>query len=100
MQMVVHVDAPGSGGAKVWLRENQCLRVGRTEWADLAVPEDPALAVVHFELHSAHSMCWVRDLDTTAGTFVNGALVVEHRLQDGDVIEAGATRFHVAIRPS
>ena len=63
--------------------------VGRATGADFIV--DAALVSrVHCRLTaSAEGILEVRDLDSTNGTFVNGARVEQAQLSDGDRIQVG-----------
>lgn len=74
------------------------LQVGRTEWADHSFPHDGYLSSLHFRLESDESDCYLRDLGSANGTFVNGREVKERvRLSDGDEILAGRTTFVVHV---
>lgn len=42
----------------------------------------------------------VRDLDSTNGTRINGDIVSEGRLNEGDELTIGAFRFRVVIQPT
>jgi len=66
--------------------------VGRED-ADI-VAMDPSLSANHFEIENRDGEFFVRDLDSTNGTILNGQPVVDSaKLQDGDRIEAGKTTF-------
>ena len=97
MQVVLEVTAGSNAGRKVRLGAGQVLEVGRTQWADLAVPEDADMADIHFSLEANHAGCHIQDLGGV-GTRVNGQQVV-HRavLRDGDKIDAGKTTFTVHL---
>ncbi len=90
------VDGPHRG-QRILLRAGQTVRVGRTEWADVALPDDGHLSGVHFAVECGTNGCVVRDLQSTNGTTVNGKQVTEAALADGDAIHAGQTLFRVAI---
>lgn len=47
----------------------------------------------HARLESKGNTCLIKDLRSDAGTFVNGAQVLEAILKDGDLITLGATDF-------
>jgi hypothetical protein len=81
----------------LWLRQNQEVRVGRSDWADFAVPGDPHLADEHFKVICQPEACRLVDLSRSPGTYVNGVRVVERTLADGDAIRAGRTEFAVYI---
>ncbi len=74
--------------------------VGRSRLVDCPVPDDTALSRDHFVVElSATDSCELRDLGSTNGTFVNQQPVDRALLSDGDLIEAGQTRFRIRIEP-
>ena len=75
----------------VVLLAGQVVRVGRTEWAELAFPLDREMSSLHFALENERDVCRLRDLNSTNGTLVNGNRVTETVLADGDKIQAGQT---------
>jgi len=98
MRVILEVISGATAGRKVRLTADQELRVGRTEWADLAVPHDSLMSGVHFALRSDSSGCYLTDLGSSNGTLVNGQPVSGRtRLRAGDEIRAGETRFAVSI---
>lgn len=69
--------------------------IGRSDLSDLYF-EDEGLSRKHFEIMYKKGELFIRDLNATNGTFVNGLeLRTIRRLQSGDWISAGATRFIV-----
>ena len=97
MRVVLKVADGPYEGRTVLLHTGQSVKVGRTEWADFSLPHDNRISSVHFAVECERQRCVVRDLDSTNGTTVNGAAVIETELQDGDVIVAGSTRFQVTV---
>jgi hypothetical protein len=72
--------------------------VGRTEWADFAVLDDGRMSGIHFALETDSGSCYLRDLGSSNGTFLNGQPIGETRtLGSGDEILAGETRFQVYV---
>jgi pSer/pThr/pTyr-binding forkhead associated (FHA) protein len=60
----------------------------------LAGSSDPMLSSKHAEiLTSVDGKCVIVDTGSTNGTIVNGSVVHEAVLKDGDVVEVGATRM-------
>ena len=49
-------------GRRLWLRDGQTIQVGRTEYADLCIADDPLMSRVHFALDSDGGMVRLRDL--------------------------------------
>jgi hypothetical protein len=69
------------------------IEVGRATATQLGIVLDPRMSARHFSLVWADGQWRVRDLDSTNGTFINGARVAEATLVDGDRIEAGDSLF-------
>ena len=77
-------------GIHLKLREER-LVIGR-KGADL-VAEDRAVSRLHCELYQKEGRWWVRDLNSTNGTLVNGKKTDEALLHHLDEIRAGRTRI-------
>ena len=73
------------------------LRVGRTERADLTVPEDRAMSALHCELRWDGEKCRVADLASQQGTWLNGERVEAGEVKNGDWIRAGNTVLSVYL---
>lgn len=97
MRVVLEVVSESDDGRKLRVRAGQLVDVGRTEWADFAVRHDGEMSGVHFSLERDHLGCYIKDLDSSNGTFVNGKRVASAVLSDGDRITAGRTTFAVHI---
>jgi hypothetical protein len=97
VQILLQVHAAHNRCGRLWLRQNQEVRVGRSDWSDFAVPGDPHLADEHFKVICQPEACRLVDLSRSPGTYVNGVRVVERTLADGDAIRAGRTEFAVYI---
>jgi pSer/pThr/pTyr-binding forkhead associated (FHA) protein len=78
-------------GTKLSLQLGQPLRIGRTTKAEHAFPDDPRMSGVHCAFECDTRGCRVRDLDSSNGTFLNGARIKESTLANGDEIRAGNT---------
>jgi pSer/pThr/pTyr-binding forkhead associated (FHA) protein len=78
---------------KVVIEPGGTLRVGRSERADLAVPDDRSLSAVHFELRWDGATCRVADRSSQEGTFLNGERVAEGEIANGGWIRAGGSVF-------
>lgn len=96
MRVILNILSGAEAGRRILLDPNQLLRVGRTSWANIAVP-DSQMSRVHFELRTDGVACYVRDADSRNGTLVNGQPVTEAVLRNHDEIVAGETRFSVHI---
>lgn len=98
MRVIVEVIAGPAGSRRISLVAGQAVCVGRTEWADVSFPRDPLMSGTHFLLETDATGCYITDKGSRNGTFVNGQRISQKtRLQDGDRIVAGQTRFAVRI---
>ena len=70
--------------------------VGRNRSADMVVA-DKRMSRKHFEIRQKDLIWELKDLGSSNGTRVNEVRVDEICLDNGDVIEAGDTRFRVSI---
>lgn len=69
------------------------LLIGRAEESDVFLP-DTMLSRRHAEIEQRDDGCYLVDLDSTNGTFLNGQRVVgERRLSNGDLIAVGGARL-------
>lgn len=98
MRMIVEIMSGPRRGRKIVLGTLQSLQVGRTEWADFALPEDSRMSSIHFAFESESDACYVRDLGSSNGTVLNGRPLVQRMsLRSGDQIQAGETLFQVRM---
>ena len=66
--------------------------VGRAAENDLVLEDDEFASVKHARIEPRRDGVWLQDLESTNGTFVNGAKVTRPRkLSPGDVIRVGET---------
>lgn len=78
--------------------EHDTLLVGRSIHAQLRLKEDVHFSRHHFRLEANPPSCFVMDLGSRNGTFVNGERITERFLKDGDVLSGGRTKMSVSIR--
>jgi len=64
------------------------IRIGRSNDNDLIIPE-PRVSGSHAEIYRCCDKFFIRDLNSTNGTFVNSAPVAEQELKEGDKIKLG-----------
>jgi hypothetical protein len=96
MRIIVEVVAGTSDWKKTVMRAGQSLRFGRTELADVAFPQDNCMSGVHFLLETDQRACYVQDLGSRNGTFLNGRQIAERTaLENRDELIAGQTTFQV-----
>src|ERR1044072_1447195 len=71
--------------------------IGRSDNAHLYLPDDRFFSRHHCLLEIAPPRCFLRDLGSTNGTFVNGQKVSEVFLRSGDRIQGGQTVLEVQV---
>jgi hypothetical protein len=67
-------------------------RIGRMEANDVVI-DDPTVSRFHAEIFKDGRHYYIRDLESTNGTFVNGNQIRVKRLQDGDIITLGISKL-------
>jgi hypothetical protein len=72
--------------------ENCPFRIGRSESADLRV-ESAEVSREHAEIVERNGIWLIRDLGSTNGTQVNGKLITETLLADGDILKVAETEM-------
>ncbi len=68
----------------------KALIIGRDETCDLSL-QDKGASRQHAEIFKIGDMCFVRDLESKNGTFVNDNRITEEMLRDGDRVQIGGT---------
>jgi len=71
--------------------------IGRSDNAHLYLPDDRFFSRHHCLLEIAPPRCFLRDLGSTNGTFVNGQKVSEIFLRNGDRVQGGRTVLEVEV---
>ena len=99
MQIFLETRSDSNAGAKIRLVPGKPLRVGRTDKADRAFPGDKLMSSLHFAIEYGEKGCRLLDLQSSNGTFLNGARVKEATLANGDEIRAGNTVFVIRMLP-
>lgn len=84
--ILLHLQGSHKGREERFSRE--VVRLGRKADNDLAFPES-VVSSYHAEIRGKGGQYAIVDLDSTNGTFVNGAQVSKEALRDGDRIELG-----------
>jgi hypothetical protein len=97
MLLTLEIRSGPNAGAKIPLKPGQLLRIGRHPEADQSVPDDKRMSSLHFAIDHSEKGCRLLDLQSSNGTFLNGARVKEATLVNGDEIRAGSTIFVIHI---
>lgn len=97
MRILLEVQSKVGASAAVALTLGQPLRIGRNPKADHSFPDDKLMSSLHFAIELGEKGCRVLDLESSNGTFLNGARVKEALLVNGDEIRAGNTVFVIRM---
>jgi pSer/pThr/pTyr-binding forkhead associated (FHA) protein len=75
-----------------WSFDMAEIRIGRDPNCDLVFPTEsyPMVSRSHLLIRMAAERYWVDDLNSSGGTFVNGAQIGVAPLANGDIIQLGA----------
>ena len=91
------VDGPAKG-RRIELKSGAGLTVGSSAPADVAFPEDEAMASPHFYAAVTNGSLCLRDLGSGRATLLNGKPVEAAVLKSGDQVKIGLTTF-AAVEP-
>jgi len=91
MRLLLEIRSGPNAGTQIPLTPGQPLRIGRTNKAEHAFLNDARMSGVHCAFECDARGCRVRDLNSSNGTFLNGARIKESSLTNGDEIRAGNT---------
>ena len=97
--MKAHLSIEGPSlerGMSLGLANGQELSIGSSRWADLSLT-DSKLSSLHMQLSIMSGECWLRDLRSANGTFVNGTRITATEICDGDVIQSGDVKIRVSL---
>src|SRR6266566_7392968 len=84
-------------GREFTFDQHDTFLIGRSDDAHLYLPEDKFFSRHHCLLEIAPPRCFLRDLGSTNGTYVNGQKVSEAFLHSGDRIQGGQTVLQVDV---
>lgn len=85
-------------GHKYFVKSDSKILIGRSEEANIRIGYDDFCSRKHALLYWEGNVCFVEDLDSTNGTFLNDKPIQgKHELKKGDVIALGDTELLVGI---
>src|SRR5688500_16932346 len=96
MRIILEVISGPFQGKQIEAKVGETVRIGRTPKANVAM-DDSFLSGEHFAIDCDLNGCRVRDLNSRNGTQLNGKMITEADLTDGDTVHAGKTDFKVRI---
>jgi eukaryotic-like serine/threonine-protein kinase len=97
MQVSLRVIAGPHTGRVFTFDQHETFLIGRSESAHFCLPEDRYFSRHHCILEIAPPQCFLRDLGSTNGTFVNGQRTESVYLKSGDRIQGGETVIEVEV---
>ena len=97
MRVSLRVIAGPHRGRVFTFEQHETFLIGRSESAHFCLPEDRYFSRHHCILEIAPPQCFLRDLGSTNGTFVNGQRVESVYLKNGDKIQGGETILEVEV---
>lgn len=97
MRVTLHVVAGPQTGRDFTFDQHDTFMIGRSEDAQFCLPHDRFFSRHHCILEIAPPQCFLRDLSSTNGTFVNGIRVETAHLKHGDRIQGGETVLEVKV---
>lgn len=97
MRVTLHVVAGPQTGRVFTFDQHETFMIGRSEDAHFCLPHDRFFSRHHCILEIAPPQCFLRDLGSTNGTFVNGIRVETAHLKNGDRIQGGETVLEVEV---
>src|SRR5882762_9999960 len=97
MQVVLRVLAGPYQGRHFAFSQHDTFLIGRSHDAHLCLPDDRFFSRNHCLLEISPPRCFLRDLGSTNGTFVNSQRVQEAFLRNGDRIQAGESVLLVEV---
>ena len=97
MRVTLRVVAGPQTGRVFTFDQHETFMIGRSEDSHFCLPHDRFFSRHHCILEIAPPQCFLRDLGSTNGTFVNGIRVETAHLRNGDRIQGGETVLEVEV---
>lgn len=97
MRVTLRVIAGPQTGRVFTFDQHETFTIGRSEDSQFCLPHDRFFSRNHCLLEIAPPQCFLRDLGSTNGTFVNGLKVETAHLKNGDRIQGGETVLEVEV---
>ena len=100
MRLVVEIKSGTTRGRNLVVHPGETKTVGRGLDADLQAPHDSEISRSHFEVECTGEACYLRDLQSANGTYLNGKQIDIVQIRNGDEIQVGQTTLAVTIETS
>jgi len=92
------IQLPGLPPVEHVLRD-EMMTIGRMKGNTIAL-DDPSVSISHAKITRKNGEFFVKDLNSTNGTMLNGQSINEARLRDGDQIKFGEVIAHFRAEPA
>ena len=83
----------GEGRGKDFRLPCGTMRLGQSPNCEIHLPNDTFISTQHTEISFRGGTFWLKDLNSTNGTLVNGVPVAEVALNDDDQVKVGMTEL-------
>lgn len=97
MRIILELRSGPDAVSNLPVPSGKLLRIGRRPDADHSFSDDKQMSGLHFSIEHSEKGCRLLDLNSSNGTFLNGARTKEAFLANGDQIRAGTTTFVVRM---
>ncbi|MGH9575591.1 MAG: FHA domain-containing protein [Candidatus Acidiferrales bacterium] len=98
MAVVLEVKSGPMSGEKIIIRTGETVTFGRASGkANFALPHDTFMSGLHFAVECGPQGPFLKDRNSSNGTFLNGARLKDSPLTNGDEIRSGQTSFSVRL---
>lgn len=99
MKVVLEVTKGPDAGERFVFAQHESFVIGRkkNKRVQFRIPDDPYFSRFHMLIEVSPPQCFLRDLGSRNGTYINRKKVQEAILNDGDVIHGGKSEFRVRI---
>jgi pSer/pThr/pTyr-binding forkhead associated (FHA) protein len=86
-------------GHKYFVISDTPILIGRSNEAIVRINYDDFCSRKHALLYWENKACFIKDLDSTNGTFINNKRISQKtELHDGDIIGLGDTKLAVSVK--
>ena len=82
-------------GQSCEITTDQSFCFGRHTSNDCVLSNDPGISRQHFQVYFESGKCWIKDLESRNGTYLNDRRVVSSELKNHDEIRVGSTKLEV-----
>lgn len=82
-------------GEKYIVKTDSTVLIGRHPRSNISLNKDSKVSSRHALISWDSTGCWIEDLKSTNGTYLNGKFIERVLLQDKDILDIGDTRLRI-----